>query len=844
MDLWGDMYRLTLRTTILGMVVVSALTGCHAATPSGLTNGAPTSAPTGTPTRRATPTPQPTVTATATATVSPTLAWGRRPTLPASRYGLLPWTASDLQRWVDLDLEPYPESDLGRYDPSTDGANLKVTLRREIVARFATAPEADAALAALIDPGEYGWADSIPAEPFRVVFEMALNDGDVTTFTAEGLTHWLEGTRFGAFLSVRDVLAADNVLGNGEPGWVIDVRDGAEKALPLAIAGRPGHFQVVSPQKEWSRFAWSDHQIYTHDLNANGVPELAVWGGWWGTGMSHFCVEDYAAYEWNGSAFANLTPGLYTQANTDSGDCVPFEITQGPDGTQALTTGNRIASNCEYNEQWSVDDLVILRRYEWNGSTFALKGTVIQPAEASAPDGDPINPCALTWVNEAGVENTQARELLPQLLDSGDSTLTDGFAKSFGPAWHDYFTLKLGMWQAMLGDASRAAALLEAVRDAPAAPKYTTASELAAAFLDAYRRAGPLAGCAAVNAQVDLKPFALEFPIDGTYYRMGEVSDAWGFYDSQWALGGGSLWSGPLVRQNVLNVCNLDSALRLSIQWTPIPDRATLEAWLMAREIPYSGLVETDLNADGRKDWVFLAGTENDASLAWWAVVNRPGSPRAIWLRRLDHVKDSVPTTAVTFSPDPHGGPVTVLQWPSGLMAFRLIESDGSWLVEDVLPRTETLAEEMQLGLSLEENAAAYENRDVVHVHFSYSDVWDDEWMTLAWGDTAHALVDVDSLSLRQAQQIAEVERLLFDARDPASAATILDTLLDNHEVLADPALRWRQLPRWEPYLWYLRGVAAEAQGQDQVAIEAYWTVWDRFPTHPLAAVAQNRLDP
>ena len=840
------MHRQTVRDLVISCVVLIALTGCHAATPSGLATATATSAQTSTstPTQRPTRTPQPTATPAATATLSPISGWGQRPIRPATRYRLDAWTAADLQQWLELEFKPYPESESGSYDAWTDGSDLRIALRREIVSRFAGSTEADAAQTALIDPAEYVGATSVPAEPFRAAFQQALNDGDVRSITAEDLTRLLAGTPYGEFLSVWDVRVADNVLGDGETGWVIDVRLGAEMALPLAISGRPGHYRVATPQTDWSRFAWSDHDVRVQDLNANDIPELAVWESHWGTGMSHFCVEEYAVYEWNGAGFANLTPDLHTAANTDSGGCLDFEVVAGADGRQAVTTGNTVAANCWYADQWGIGDLVILRRYEWNGSYFSLSDQSIQPAQATSLPKSPINPCTLIWVNEAGVENAQARALLPQLLDSDDPALIDGFAESFGPAWRDYFTLKLGVWHALQGDSTTAIRLLESVRAAPAVPDYSKASEMATAFVDAYGRAGAFAGCAAVNAQLDLEPFALEYMVDGMSYRMGQVREAWGFSDWQWGLAGGSLWSGALVRHDALNVCNLDAALRLSVRGQTFTDSAQLEAWLAAREIPYTGLVATDLDGDGRQDWLLLAGTEFEQSFAWWAILNRPGAAQAIWLGRPFNAQGTVAAAADTFSPDPHGRPVTVLQWPSGLMAFRLTQSGDSWVVESLLPEVGSIAEEMQLGFIIEKDSAGSADSDVLRVHFTYSDIGDDEWMTLAWDDIHHQLVDVDSAWLRQTRQVREVERLLFEARDPAGAAAILDTLLNETIVLDDPAYRWRKLPRLAPYLWYLRGVTAEAQGQDAAAVEAYWTVWDRYPTHPLAAIAQDRLTP
>ena len=92
--------------------------------------------------------------------------------------------------------------------------------------------------------------------------------------------------------------------------------------------------------------------------------------------------------------------------------------------------------------------------------------------------------------------------------------------------------------------------------------------------------------------------------------------------------------------------------------------------------------------------------------------------------------------------------------------------------------------------------------------------------------------------------QIHAAERLLFTEHKPATTIEILDPLLQDYDrwSLSD-VTRYRLIGEARPYLLYLLGLAYEMNGEQAQAVQAYWTLWNDFPLHPLSYLVQQKLE-
>jgi hypothetical protein len=822
---------------------INSMAGCSAVTP------VPTTTRTNIPSFALTSTLPPKFTPEPTGLPLPS--FGKLPLNGSGDYILKPWSAEDAWNLITADPPEFPEAENGStYDAQTDWTMVELTLLREIMSRFPNSPIYSDAFALMISPEIYNslFGEEYTIEPFRRALETAINaeinaDAD---FSPEFLNKIISEVLHQNDIQVFQVLPANNVLKDGTPGWIFDTRINGSYGSAFALSGEPGSYSLVSPRDNWRKFMWSDQQIFTYDLNANGVPEIAIWDSYWGTGMSHFCVEVLNIYEWNGSTFVNLTPNLETNVNTDSGSCLDFETVEGPKGTQAIITGVRIESGCSYDDYWGPGSLIVRRRYEWNGDVFALAHEDVLPLENSFPDGDPNNKCTLSWVNEAGAANDQAFQSLPSLLAATNPDLTAGFSEQFGPAYLDFFNFKLGTWYAMRGQKSQALTLLAQVRDTPANPEFDAASQLAEAFLQDYPSAGAYAGCVAAGDVLDIYAFRND---DLLYLDTSAMREAWGFSDWQWGTGGCAiLFSGPSAREDPLNVCSLTTAVRLAVQKQAFSSTEHLLRWLDEQKIPYTGLKEGDVDGDGRRDWLILLGTGQNQSWHLWVLLDKGGFTLPLWITDIQRTTGNIPVAWNTFTPDPTSSPLNVYQWTDGMVIFRTFSQNGGTGVDLIRQSIGYYQGESFLGFTVrpagDDNAIDKRNTENLWVVVAGENSWEPDWYTLGWDPELNTLQVISSPQFDQDEQVQAAENFLFETSDPQAAIDILMPLLGEENELIDMEMqKYDALPETRPYLQYLLGLAYEMNGDKENAILAYWTLWNDFPIHLLSYIVQHKLE-
>jgi hypothetical protein len=813
-----------------------ALTACGNPNPPATTPPALTA--TQAPSSRETPTPQMTV-------IPATAVWGDPPNDSASSYTLKAWDAEIAWKFINTQPPSFPQNSDGRaYEEIADWAKVKLMVLHEIAARFPDSIYASEAVETSLKFNSEIYAPSAPIEPFRAAFEAALNDTPNVEISPTGLTTLLTEKLPANSSQVVEALPANNLLGNGKPGWVLDVRAGGfYYGMALALAGEPGAYRVVSPRAEWSIFTWNDQKILSYDLNANGVPEIAIHDSYWGTGSSHFCREEFALFEWNDGRFTDLTPDLWTYAQRDFANCLDFEFVPGPNGTQAITTGTVIEPLCSItNDPDDADRRLsapaMKRRYEWNGTFFSLAQDELVPLATSN-----LNPCTLDWVNQAGPANDQAFQLLPTLLAETDPTLTSSFEEEFGPAYLDYFRFQLGTWYAMRGQQTQAWALLTQVRDAPANPNFDTASQLAEAFLQSYRDTGSYAGCAAADKVLDFNFPQNSIPIPPIPpLNSSGIREDWGFSNWLWGWRVGPIFSRSIVHQDALDSCSLATAFLFAIQRQSFTNTEALTHWLTQQHIPYTGLEEGDVDGDGRRDWLLLVGTGKEQSLQCWVLLNKGNFTLPLWVSETGQTLGNIPATWNTFT-NPPGNRLTIYQWPSGMIIFRVV-SQPEWTGIEVIHQS---SYKEFLGFTLqpiETKSLKTDGPSEIKVLTAGKNFWKPDWYILGWDSASNTVRVTNSPQLIQDQQVQQAESLIFDKANPIAATKVISQLLSLENNLLDfDMTEYNRLPTVRPYLLYLQGLAYEMSGEEPKAIEAYWTLWHDFPIHPLSYVVQQKLE-
>jgi hypothetical protein len=798
-------------------------------------------------------TPRPTLKPLATATSqNPGLAvptieppsppdFGSLPTGQLEDYRLKSLKASDIWALIEADAPVFPFNDADQgYDWNGDWGTVKLTLLREIKARYPNSLDAAMADAELISPGTYFYV-STPVEstiePFRKALEAALNTEPTLAISPEILEKYV--ALILPIVYTAEFFPAPNVLGDDQPGWILGIRGGGY-ASAFVLSGVAGHYRLVSPDRNWRTIYWGEQSVGIYDLNANGIPEVGIHDSYWGTGMSHYCEENLNVYEWQGDRFVNLTPGLSTSAGTDGGGCLDFQFEEGPNGIQSITTGNWIASYCSTDNAVNIGSPDIVRRYEWNGVFFELADVEISPMETSMWEGAPLH-CRLNWVNEVGVTNDQAFNLLPTLLADNDPEHVAGYIDNFGPAYLDFFNFKLGTWYAMRGQQTRALALLTQVRDNPANNNYDTASKLAAAFLQTYPEQSPYASCLLTNEVISIYDYR-----SGDYLDIVAMEEEWGFSDPQWMFGGGYavLFNGTGAREDTPNICNLSSAFALMVRRQVFTGGSELADWLKMQRIPYTGLIEKDVNQDGLRDWIVALGTGRSQSLDLWVLLNKGNFIQPLFVEDLGIPMTNLPVAFDTFQPHSSAPMLNVYLSPDDFLVFQVIGNGENVGIHNLPVKYNW--DQSYLGFTIQPASTDFEQEGAQELFIEKSGEglsWQDDWEVYRWDSSFNTLTLSSYPEFEQEQQILGVENILFNHAKPLDAITTLNQLLSNEYDLLDTQMdAYNSLPIVRPYLLYLLGLAYEMSENQEGAVDTYWALWNEYPLHPLSYVVQQRM--
>jgi hypothetical protein len=184
----------------------------------------------------------------------------------------------------------------------------------------------------------------------------------------------------------------------------------------------------------------------------------------------------------------------------------------------------------------------------------------------------------------------------------------------------------------------------------------------------------------------------------------------------------------------------------------------------------------------------------------------------------IQRTTENIPATWNTFKPNPRGDLLNVYQWTDGMVIFRVV-SQSSWTgIEVVRQSIGYYQGESFLGFTIQSGETETPKRDgaaEVKILIVGEESWEPDWYTLGWDPAFNTLRVVASPQYNQDQQVHLAESLLFDKANPIAATEVISRLLSTDNKLVDTDMtKYGALPRVQPYLLYLQGLAYEMSGE------------------------------
>ncbi len=617
-------------------------------------------------------------------------------------------------------------------------------------------------------------------------------------------------------VSVVKTLPARNLFGDGQPGWAIVIGDPDTYQIILALGGSgPGHYRVELVQAGWQQFMWSEQKVEIQDLNGNGKPEIGVYLSQGGTGSTYWCEETLALYEWEGSHFNNLSADLSEISYT--GACMGWIFVPDGSGVKSIQSVAFSGSSCGGGErgtpgnEWSMTRGSIGQRdtYRWDGKFykfFKREPLTWKDSAFYLNIKNPVKPimCLIAWAEEAGPRNPEAVKSLETALAQRTNPSSQNLPEEEIIKYlksPDSIRFELGTWYAMLGQKDKAVDTLSQIKDASSSVDLPSAYQLAAAFLEEYPASSAYLACLAAD-RVGVTP-------------TGE----------------------NMANTKLDYACNLDYAFETSVQTQSLPDTKSLQEWLEAQGIPYTGLQTGDVDDDGDLDWLVLLGTGRFQEFRLWALMRNGNivQPVQVGDGTLETDEAAVlPTAWVAFHPTPAAKFINVYQWSDHLELFEVYTAPRPAYARDIfVPIIPSVAYGSFMGIHLQPAEDGLSTRLVVR----YKNI------PLEFGQdpsTGHFKL-LSSPIFEQQKQIQQIEESLFEEREPATAIAGINALLDSNYPLWD-RLENDEEPRVKPYLEYLLGVAYELAGDPDQALQAYYLLWREFPNSPYTDIVRERL--
>jgi hypothetical protein len=625
------------------------------------------------------------------------------------------------------------------------------------------------------------------------------------------------------------VLPADNLFGDGQMSWGIIVQVQENPGYPLydlLLAFEQdlsGKYRVTAPSGSWNQLfgisSTFSPTYHIYDTNKNGIPELAFedYSTRQGASGPWYCDLHFSLMEWNGTEFVNLIPSASIFGVYDT--CGSADIRENQFGADEIIFPVSSGNGCG-GEEWVAFSAVVTDYvYTWNGITYQFSGKEIRNFSQGRLASEPL--CRFNYANETGVRYPLSVATLEEFASGSPLTR---LSERLGEAYQDYFKFKLGTWYAMRGDSAKAIDLLTQVADHPQYPQYQVASNLAKAYLNAYRDSGSLfKACEAANSFLANE----RIPANQDYSNVTDrIIQAWGFSDG-WILSEYDLPEDSSRSVAVSNVCRIEDAITLSLTGKPVQSMAQIQTLLDKNQIPYLDLAENDADRDGDLDYVIMIDTQGRMK-QMWLLENNLGQIMPVFINEYEANEGSSFDWQTINLPE-NGSLANIIHYQNILAVFqitrrydqdfaRILLSD-SYRVSDYLLETGLENHSFQIVIKNEDGDEIYSWNPQKETFIR---------STSSAGDFSDLIRPI-SQSLFQDKDYSKAYNLSKDAL-AALDAEVCEPNQSCHIIIAE--------------LLYRMGVAAELDGSRAESNLAYQRIITEFSDTAYADIAAQRMQP
>ena len=668
-----------------------------------------------------------------------------------------------------------------------------------------------------------------PAEyRFESLLQAALNTRQTTP---DQMGEWLEGRGF----TLTSLLPADNLKGDGQPGWVFQINISGDPWNPdgvfalVALANGGYHLTQVYP---WMSLyhGWLRFEIV--ESTAIGRPGILLMDHIFGVGFATWEHSHLYLVAWQDSVqrFVNLAQNIpvlemdefihvITNLDPPNWEVGPWD----EQGTQTITATVEFytSSGCPppaYQTVYRWDG----RQYQWAGEGF----TDVDPAASRL--------CQVMWALYTGRADPQTIAILNAALEDG----AGNYDQFWGPAGRDYLRLQLGFLYALSGQRQAALQELQAVQDQPEHPEFHMASDLARIFLRAYPSDEAFQACDEVVNYLNeaLSAQATFGSVSGNLLH-DSIIGLWGIDDPRW------VWDGT-------SVCNVDAALQQSLQAANPQNTNQLVEWLNGSRIGWGPLARADLDGNGVEDWLAILQRVPGWADRWgvWVFLRDGQNIRTIPVTYIGNNPSS--TTFQLLNPDPQGNPASFLYTGSDAQVFEIRPASADLpFVSDLPAKPVSLINGWLLDrvddFEISEDDQTLSLYDQTYTGFYRPN--DTMQAVLHWEGYAESYVVIERLPSPQEQVIRAAEQAILMNDQPVEAILPLQELLRGE--IFEEVTEWSSdegynigPPFRRTYIQYLLGLAYELSGDEANAVQTYWQLWHDYPDSPYAILAGRKL--
>jgi len=626
----------------------------------------------------------------------------------------------------------------------------------------------------------------------------------------------------GDFLFVKDLFGVDN------DGWVFFV--GSCPGVAVYALHNADNLYRVEKLRDWQALEIPAAGFVllldkVEDVNNNGIPEIVIDELFGASGTPPGRGETIEFYEWNASkaSFDNDSIKMVEDV------CVIYEPCE--NGWRVEKTNLQGLRPVVINEQYatmyqdidgtaSCGNYIIEHKYLWKNAKF------IEQDQSVLPPTDKRVECQLSWALQALKRNPGKIDIAAEIISSQLTNWTKEMNDMWGPASKDYFAFRLGLAYDMTGYEKVALALIQDVADNPSDIDHHFFSQLASSYLDVRSKRGKVAACEEISLlqseSEDKNTYAIYVPIN-------KLREIWGV--------GAAIWM-----YRVDPVCDGKRALELLAQQTPASQIGDIGNWFTKIGMePIS--IKVINESKGLIIWTvslpvqYLRFTGSGAaferinSQQVWLFTKSPQLFRAVHVDGIDRIDISA-----DFLPLDQDDALVVIPTgsadPQDFFIFHIL-SDGEIFTE--------LSDYYVNGFVDQSSG------EITTISQGYLDS-QPEIAVYTWDRNLEKL-DKKIINFDFVNPQDKAEGYIFQDRNFPQAILYINKLLvqsplEPKSMSSCYYSSCDYYPEWyRPYLRYLLALSYEMSGQMDQARDAYYALWQDYPTNIFGFASGHRLN-